>query len=97
MVGGGIAATLVAFTLRDIWHALAATRNVLIVHKPDPPQIIERIVGYAETARREGILGLVEPINAEQSRLLRGSMQLVIDGTEPSLIMDILETELHFV
>ena len=58
VVGGGIAATLVAFTLRDIWHALAATRNVLIVRTPDPPQIIERIVGYAETARHEGILGL---------------------------------------
>ncbi len=97
VVGGGIAATLVAFTLRDIWHALAATRNVLIVRTPDPPQIIERIVGYAETARREGILGLEEPIHAEQSRFLRGGMQLATDGTEPSLIMDILETELHFV
>ncbi len=97
VVGGGIAATLVAFPLRDCWNALRATKNVVVVRSPDPPQLIERMVGYAEAARREGLLGLEESLGAEPSGLVRRGLQLAIDGTEPALIIDILETEMHFV
>ena len=97
VAGGGIAATLVAFPLRDFWQAIKATKNVLVVRPLDPPQLIERMVGYAETARRDGILALEQPIAAEPSSLVRAGVRLAVDGTEPALIMDILETELRFV
>ena len=97
VAGGGIAATLVAFPLRDFWGALGATKNVLVVRSPDPPQLIERMVRYAETARREGILALEQLLGTEPSSLVRRGIRLAVDGTEPALIMDILETELRFV
>ena len=65
VLGGGMAATLVAFPLRDVLGALGATKNVLIVRPPKPTAMIERLVGYAETARREGILGLEKPMDKE--------------------------------
>ena len=97
VLGGGIAATLVAFPFRDFWAALRATKNVLIVRPPQPPAMIERMVGYAVTARRDGILALEKPMADEPNLLLRAGIRLAVDGTEPALIMDILETEMHFV
>ncbi len=97
VVGGGLAATLVAFPLREALGALGAVKNVLVVRPPESAEMVERIVGYAEKARREGILSLEKPMADEPNMLTRAGIGLVVDGTEPDLIMDILETELHHV
>ena len=97
VVGGGLAATLVAFPLREALGALGAVKNVLVVRSPESAEMVERIVGYAEKARREGILSLEKPMADEPNMLTRAGIGLVVDGTEPDLIMDILETELHHV
>jgi chemotaxis protein MotA len=62
-----------------------------------PTELIERIVGFAETARREGILALEQAIEDGDDIFLSSGVRLAVDGTEPDLIMDILETELQFV
>ena len=74
-----------------------AVKNVLVVRPPESAEMVERIVGYAEKARREGILSLEKPMGDEPNMLTRAGIGLVVDGTEPDLIMDILETELHHV
>ena len=45
----------------------------------------------AEIARREGILGLQDIQPADTTGFLHSGLLLAIDGTEPALIMDILE------
>ena len=90
-------ATMVAFPLREALGALGAVKNVLMVRPPESADMVERIVGYAEKARREGILSLEKPMADEPNMLTRAGIGLVVDGTEPDLIMDILETELHHV
>ena len=97
VVGGGLAATLVAFAQREALGALGAVKNVLMVRPPESADMVERIVGYAEKARREGILSLEKPMADEPNMLTLAGIGLVVDGTEPDLIMDILETELHHV
>ncbi|MFT5086971.1 MAG: chemotaxis protein MotA [Candidatus Latescibacterota bacterium] len=61
-----------------------------------PSLLIERMVGFAETARREGILALEAALRKEDDPFLSGGVGLAVDGTEPDLIMDIPETELRF-
>ena len=57
-----------------------------------PIDIADMWAGIAENARREGILSL-EPV-AEQTAdpFVREAVMLAVDGTEPALIRDILET-----
>ena len=60
-------------------------------------KLIEQIVGFAEAARREGILALEQGIQEVDDSFMATGIRLAVDGTEPKLIQTILETELTFV
>jgi chemotaxis protein MotA len=62
-----------------------------------PAELIEKIVGFAETARREGILALEQAAREIEDPFMGTGIQLAVDGTEPELIQTILETELAFI
>jgi chemotaxis protein MotA len=62
--------------------------------KENRPELIRTLVGFAEKARREGLLALEDDArNAEDPFLQRG-VRLVVDGTDPELVKDIMETEM---
>ena len=97
VVGGGIAATLVSDGIRPMLGALGVARHIFAASEDDQPKgLVERVLTYAQTARRDGVLSLEKPMDSEPNSFLGTGIQLVVDGTEPSLIMDILKTELNF-
>jgi len=55
VIGGGLGASLAGNPLPDLMNAFKATVKAFMPTVPDAPQLIEKIVGFAETARREGI------------------------------------------
>ena len=97
VVVGGIAATLVSCPLRDTLNVFAVVKNVFFTRSISPQLLIERVVGFATTARREGILALETAVGKDDDAFLAQGVRLAVDGTEPDLIMDILETELQFI
>ena len=97
VVGGTLAATLIANPLQEVIGLIGVIKCAILVNVPMPTEIIERIVGFAETARREGFLSLEAAIEEGDDPFLSTGVRLAVDGTEPDLIMDILETELQFV
>ncbi len=97
VLGGGIAASLVAFRLGDIVRVLGGARSALLSRRYSHTALLEQIVGFAETARREGILAL-EPAAKEVGDLyLASGLRLAVDGTEPGLIRSILDIELTYI
>lgn len=97
VVGGTFATTLIHFPLRDFLGVFSTVRQAFTERDTNPLDIIERLVGFAVIARREGILALEShAANASDPFLQRG-VQLAIDGTAPELIKDILTTELAFM
>jgi chemotaxis protein MotA len=52
---------------------------------------------YAKRARREGILSLEPLIKEIDDEYLKKGLQLTVDGLEPELIRDILETEIAYL
>ena len=97
VVGGTLSATLIANPLQEVIGLIGVIKCAILTNVPVPTIIIERIVGFAETARREGILALEQAIEEGDDPFLSTGVRLAVDGTEPDLIMDILETELQFV
>jgi len=97
VVGGTMATALIANPLQEVVNIIGVYKNAIITSVPVPTALIERIVGFAETARREGILALEQAIEDGDDIFLSGGVRLAVDGTEPDLIMDILETELQFI
>ena len=94
---GGFAATLISLPLYRIATLPGVFGNVFFWTYIDPAKLIERMVEFAETARREGILGLEKAIEQKDDPFLAQGLRLAVDGTNPDLIMDILETELKFI
>jgi chemotaxis protein MotA len=53
------------------------------------------IVTFSEKARREGLLALEDDLDELEDIFLRKGIQLVVDGTDPEIIRNIMETELN--
>jgi len=64
---------------------------------PEPLDTINAIVRMSEKARREGILGLENDLRKISDPFFRKAIQLVIDGTEITVLKTILETEIAYV
>jgi chemotaxis protein MotA len=62
----------------------------------EPPDFAGRmteLVGYAERARRDGLLALDEQLADIEDSYTRRGLQLVVDGTDPALVAEVLELE----
>jgi chemotaxis protein MotA len=55
---------------------------------------LKLLVGFAERARREGLLALDEEVAELDDEFTRKGLQLVVDGTDPELVREILENEI---
>ena len=97
VVGGTIAATLIANPLGEVVGLIGVYMKAVKNTATIPTELIEKSVGFAETARREGSLALEQAVEETDDTFLSGGVRLAVDGTEPDLIMDILETELQFI
>ena len=93
VLGGTIMAGLIAFKTNVFFVALKA---VGIIFKPpavDPAAAIDSIVVLANTARKEGVLALEESAANMDDAFLKKGVMLIVDGTDPELVKDIMETE----
>ncbi|MHB1837102.1 MAG: flagellar motor protein [Solirubrobacteraceae bacterium] len=64
-----------------------------------PPEIdlnerVQQLVGFAEQARREGLLALDSKASEIEDDFTRKGLQLVVDGSDPELVREVLEAEI---
>ncbi len=95
MVVGGTTCVLIAsFGMKKTASMIALTK-ASIGELPDRrPELIRTLVGFSEKARREGLLVLEDDAKRVDDPFLGRGVRLVVDGTDPELVKDILETEL---
>ena len=58
-------------------------------------QISQQILELSDTARKEGLLSLEEKSHEIENDFLEKGIRLIVDGTDPELVRDILENELQ--
>jgi chemotaxis protein MotA len=68
-------------------------KKVMSADQPNLREEVRNIVGYAERARRDGLLALEEDLVTVEDAFARKGLQLVVDGTPPELVREILEAE----
>jgi chemotaxis protein MotA len=96
-MGGTVAAILISYPFSDLAR-IPSVLKALLRRDIDPSDdLISKLVGYANKARREGLLALEEEVEKEDDPFLQRGIQLIVDGTDPELVRDILETELAFI
>src|SRR3954471_12952451 len=60
----------------------------------DKADVIKTIAAMAEKARREGLLALEDEAEKVDDPFIKKGISLVVDGTDPELVKDILESDL---
>lgn len=95
VLGGTIGVTMAGYDLKDV---LAIPKVMIKAFMPGPPidaaESIGTIVHFADKARRDGLLALEEEAKDVEDEFLRKGLQLAIDGTDPEVVRDVLETEI---
>jgi chemotaxis protein MotA len=92
--GGTFGATLAGSSMEKVKLIPALYKKAMSGDKPDMPGQLELLVGFAERARREGLLALDEEVADLDDDFTRKGLQLVVDGTDPELVREILDNEI---
>ena len=96
-IGGTIGAALINYSIPHITGLGKLFSQTMKKNEVEMVDIITMMVSFAEKARREGLLALEYDVEQIEDRFIRNGMQLVIDGTDPELVRDIMETELSYL
>ncbi|MBF4691733.1 motility protein A [Fusibacter ferrireducens] len=94
VVGGMVSGWLVAFPMKEVVNVGKIFAKTIKNNEFDIDQIITKIIELANVARREGLLALEEAVSEIKDDFLQKGVMLIVDGTDPELVKNILETEI---
>jgi len=95
--GGTIGATVVSFSTAELAAVPGMIKKILSRNQQNEVAVIDQIVSMADTVRREGLLYLENQLPNMHDYFMRKGIQLVVDGTDPQVVRNILETELYTI
>jgi chemotaxis protein MotA len=92
--GGTLGAILIQYPLPVTLGAFRRLAQVFIEPAHNAQSTINLLVGYANRARREGIISLDSELATIQEPFLHRALMLAVDGTDPQELRKIMELEL---
>jgi len=93
--GGTFAVTMMNFRLDEVKGVTKVMAKSLLFKISSPTEEIERIITYANLARKEGLLALESRMEEINDKFFGKGLQLVIDGFAAETVRDILEIDLE--
>ncbi len=94
VAGGSLAATLLSFSMKDVFGLLRSIIAVFKKQKDNLPEEVETIVELSPIARKS-MQELEKSLANVGNPFLRDGLQMVVDGYNPNEIRDILETRIE--
>lgn len=95
VIGGALGCGLIGMPGAHGRHVLRTTPKLFVPPKLDVNGMIDKMVDWAQIARREGLLGLEGVSDTEDNLFARKGLRMLVDGREPEAIRKILEIELE--
>ncbi|MEE9343496.1 MAG: flagellar motor protein [Gammaproteobacteria bacterium] len=93
VLGGTLGAIMVQTPLETFLRAIRISTWVFKPKKIRHSDLSNHIMHWSAIARREGLLGLEAIADDETDDFTRKGLQLLVDGTDPEAIRDILEVD----
>ncbi len=97
VIGGALAATLIAFPLKTALRAPKVLKKVFSPRQADLMPVIGQLVEFAEIARRDGILALENKTDEIEDPFILMGIQMAVDGTDAQLMEAIMRSEIEAV
>lgn len=91
--GGTIGAAMGSFPFTSVLALPKALVRAFLDHRLDAHGVVETFVKLADKARREGLLALEQEADKLDAFGRKGVL-LVVDGSDPALVREVLETEI---
>ncbi len=95
VLGGSIGSMLISAPLARTLGIGKYVGKITSVPNYQEAKVITDLVSFSERARREGLLALEDNLDEVEDEFMRKGIQLVVDGTDPEIIKNILFTELN--
>lgn len=92
--GGVFGAMFIGYPLKTVTGIFKIIGKAFKPPKIDNVGTIDIMVKFSEKARREGLLSLEAEIAQIEDEFLKKGLQMVVDGTDPELVKNILDNEL---
>jgi chemotaxis protein MotA len=93
--GGTLGAVLLSFSLHDILSAFAALKKLFLWDGEAPADTVTSVLKYATRARTSGVLSLENDLNGVSDPFLRKGLTMVVDGANPIVLREMLQTEIE--
>ena len=85
VLGGTIGATTLSFPLKALIGAGKGLMKVLLEPKTSNAEVVREIIGYANRARKEGLISLESQLPAVSDDFLRKALSLAVDELRGTL------------
>jgi len=95
VLSGTAGAVMLQFPLHVMYAAVVQGMRVFFVRGLKAEGALKQIVGFAYTARRDGILALDRELDTVKDAFLKQALMLAIDGTEPEEVRTIMRLQLE--
>lgn len=96
VVCGTFGAVLLQTNSRNFINGLLMIRQVFSAPVDDRRALVARILKWSLLARKEGIIMLEPMMRSETEPYIKKGLRLLIDGTTPEKIREILAIDMHF-
>ena len=93
--GTSMTVLFMSFPVSNLKKMFSVTKQAIVSHNHSIDKLIEDLVSYAEIARRDGILSLENTTKDIDDPFIVRGIQMAVDGTDPELIEQIMNTELE--
>jgi chemotaxis protein MotA len=94
IIAGTAGATMASVGMDGMKRIPSLYKTVISSEPPDVKGRVDLLVSLAEQARREGLLALDAKVKEIDDDFTKKGLQLVVDGTDPEIVRDILEAEI---
>lgn len=93
--GGTLMIGLMGLQGKDLKTVFVAlVRAMLPKINLDKVAVYQQLVGYAETARRDGLLALEAASKDVTDPFVRRGLEMIIDGTDEDLVVEVMESDM---
>jgi chemotaxis protein MotA len=92
--GGTAGAVMLQFPLATVFAAARRLIHVFFYRAETGESAVKQLVGFANKARRDGIVSLDQDLAAIHDPFLKQATMLAVDGTEPSELRRIMELQI---
>lgn len=96
-VGGSFAAVLITYSVDEIVMVVSMTKNLFRTSSIAKIDLINKFKEISMKARKEGFLAIESDIEELKDDFMKTGLQLVVDGIETDLIIEILNNNISEV